>query len=128
MKKLIAFLTLLLCVSFTEMSAQTIRWQVTGNTMLQIRVNGVLKVDEVSSDAIGHTGIINVPAGASVYVFAYNTSFNSSATLEPIITEDDEWMIANSSADYDFLNEEHTGMQESFTMPDEVPMYVGMHS
>jgi len=135
MKKLIAFLTLLLCVSFAEMSAQTLRWEVLGNTSLKILVNGDLVVDSRSSNSNSQfpaygpqNGILTVAPGAYVEVFAYNTSFNSSAILEPIITEDDEWMITNSSADYNFTNEEHTALYEYFTMPNEIPMYIGMNS
>ena len=50
MKKLIFFLTLVLSVSFVEISAQThtIRWEVYQNSNLQIKVNGVNVLPTVS--------------------------------------------------------------------------------
>ncbi|MEN9908500.1 MAG: hypothetical protein RLZZ540_1649 [Bacteroidota bacterium] len=137
MKKLTVFFVLLLSFSFAEMSAQTIRWEVSGNTVLQIRVNGSLVVDSRScSDtytcppAYGpQYGVLTVATGANVEVYAYNTSGNLSATVMPIITEDEPWMIEQAvNNDYNFLNAEHTIFQEYFTMPDEYPMYVGVNS
>lgn len=138
MKKLIAFFTLLLCMSFSqEMSAQTVRWEVNGNTLLQISVNGTLVVNSRSNTwgescpaAYGSQyGSFDVAPGAQVVIVASNTSSNSSATIEPIITEDDPYMIGiGASIDYNFTNEEHTAIYEYFTMPEDVPMYVGVNS
>jgi len=136
MKKIIAFLTFLLCVSFTEISAQqTVRWEVHGNTSLEIRVNGAVVVDSRSSNfnsqfpAYGpQNGVLYVSSGAYVEVIAHNTSGNSSASLEPMITEDDEWMIANNATEYNFTNEDDTSLYEYFIMPVDIPMYVRMSS
>jgi hypothetical protein len=55
-------------------------------------------------------------------------SGNTSATVEPIIGEDDPYMIENAATnDYNFLNEEHTLLYESFTMPP-VDIYIEMKS
>lgn len=123
MKKLTVFLTLLMCVSFAEMSAQTIRWEVSGNATLQIRVNGITQLTASSSS----NGMITVAAGDFVEVIA--TSTVSNYPLVPIIAEDDSYMIERAAEnDYNFLNEEHTSLYEWFTMPDEIPMYIGMNS
>jgi len=124
MKKLIAFLTLLLCVSFTEISAQqTVRWEVSGYASLQIRVNGV---DQFPTWERSNNGVLDVPAGAFVEIIAGSSVGNY--PLEPIVNEDDEWMIENAIPDYNFTNEEHTSLYEWFTMPVDIPMYVKMHA
>lgn len=134
MKKLTVFFALLLCLSFAEMSAQTIRWEVYGNTTLQIFVNGINKVNVATSNYSSINGMLTVAAGDFaagdlIEVYSWNTSGNSSATVEPIIAEDGPEMIEfAASNDYNFLNEEHTLLYESFTMPDEIPMYIGMSS
>ena len=127
MKKLIVFFVLLLSVSFTDVSAQqTIRWEVSGYASFQIFINGILQPG-FSSPISNSSGVLNdVPAGAFVEIIASSSAGNYS--LEPIITEDDEWMIEHSSADYNFTNEEHTALYEWFTMPDDIPMYVKIHA
>lgn len=122
MKKLFYFLVLL-CLSFSAMSAQTVRWEVSGYASLQIRVNGI---DQFLTWESSNNGVLNVPAGAFVEIIAGSSAGNYS--IEPIITEDDEWMIEHSSADYNFTNEEHTALYEWFTMPDDIPMYVKIHA
>lgn len=135
MKKLTVFFALLLCLSFAEMSAQTIRWEVSGNTTLQIFVNGINKVNvATSSNYNSINGVLTVAggdfaAGDLIEVYSWNTSGNGSATVLPIITEDDPYMIERAAEnDYNFLNSEHTSLYEWFTMPDEIPMYIGMNS
>lgn len=137
MKKLTVFFVLLLCVSFAEVSAQTVRWEVTGNTWLKISVNGVVMVDSRSNSwgtscppAYGpQSGTFSAAAGDQVVIIASNTSGNTSAVIEPLITEDDPYMIENAQyTDYNFTNEEHTAIYEYFFMPDGVPMYVGVNS
>lgn len=123
MKKLTVLLTLLLFVSFVELSAQTVRWEVSGYASLQIRINGV---DYFSTPQTSSNGVINIAAGALVEIIAGSSVGNY--PLEPIINEDDEWMIENAIPDYNFTNEEHTGLYEWFNMPNDIPMYVRMHS
>ncbi|MGM8361535.1 hypothetical protein ACSV4D_06445 [Flavobacterium sp. ARAG 55.4] len=127
MKKLTVFLMLIFCVSFFELSAQqTIRWEVSGYATLQIRVDGVLQ-PEFSSPKTNSSGVLNdVPVGAFVEIIASSSVGNYS--LEPIINEDDEWMIEHAIPDYNFTNEEHTALYEWFTMPNDIPMYVKMHA
>ena len=116
-----------MCMSFGEISAQTIRWEVSGYATLQIRINGV---DQFSSPQTSSNGILNVDSGAFVEYIATSTVGNY--PLEPISTEDDQWMIeyaVNSEyIEYNFLNEEHTYLIESFTMPDEIPWYIRVHA
>lgn len=123
MKKLTVFFVLLLSFSFAEMSSQTVRWEVSGYASLQIRINGV---DQFSTPQTSSNGVIYVAAGALVEIIAVSSVGNY--PLEPIINEDDEWMIENAIPDYNFTNEEHTALQEWFTMPNDIPMYVSMHS
>jgi hypothetical protein len=125
MKKLTIFFVLLLSFSFAEISAQTVRWEVSGYASLQIRINGV-PAPGFSSPQTNSSGVINVAAGALVEIIAGSSVGNY--PLEPIINEDDEWMIENAIPDYNFTNEEHTALQEWFTMPNDIPMYVSMHS
>lgn len=124
MKKLTVFFVLLLSFSFAEMSAQTIRWEVSGYATLQIRVNGI---DQFSSPQSNTSGILNVAAGALVEYIGTSTVGNY--PLEPISSEDGPEMIEMAQYnDYYFSNPEHTLLEESFTMPDENPWYIRMSS
>lgn len=125
MKKFTVLFVLLFSVCFAEISAQTIRWEVSGYATLQIRINGI---DQFSSTQTSSNGILNVDSGAFVEYIATSTAGNY--PLEPISTEDDPWMIENAviNNEYNFLNEEHTYLIESFTMPNEIPWYIRMHA
>ena len=91
MKKLIAFLTLLLCVSFTEMSAQTVlRWSVNtdaGPASLKILINNVVVVDvNQAGGATPQSGIIT---GLDNDVITYYANSTGSAPFICASTETD---------------------------------------
>lgn len=113
---------LLMCVSFAEMSAQdqNLRWEISSDILLEIRVNGALVVNENSSG----NGEVLVPEGATVDVFVVSNFYY----LQPIISEDDPYMIELAAyADYNFTNEDQISLRESFVMPP-YGMYVWMRS
>lgn len=113
----------LLCTLFSELSAQTIRWEVSGYATLQISINGV---NQFSSPMTSSNGVIEVPPGAYVEIFGGSTLLNY--PLEPICCEDDESQILRGhEIEYNFLNEEQTALYEYLVMPD-LPWYINMHS
>lgn len=137
MKKLTVFFVLFLCVSFTDVSAQTVRWELFGNAKLEIRVNGTLMVNSTSNNGGSffappqsgpQYGEFTANSGDYVDIIAYDTTGNTSSIISPRITEDDPYMISRADEiDYIYTNEEHTAIHEYFTMPNEVPMYIGIN-
>lgn len=130
MKKLtVLFILLLSLFSFVEMSAQKIRYSVSRQTSLRILVNGIEKVNVSGTDiTFIENGELTVASNSSVEVFASSDSGNNTETLDAVISEDDPTMIEFArNNDYNYLNEEHTLLYESFAMPP-IDMYIEMKS
>lgn len=88
MKKLIAFLTVLMCVSFAQMSAQSVlRWSVAGPATLKILINDVVVVDvNQTGGATPQSGIIT---GLDNDVITYYANSTASAPFICASTETD---------------------------------------
>ncbi|MBA0883580.1 DUF2147 domain-containing protein [Flavobacterium undicola] len=125
MKKLTVFLTLLLCVCFTKMSAQSaeqiITWAVSGETHLEIYKSNI-KVVDVTSTGTLQTGAFTYTAEDEIEIYANTTGSNNNPLL-PVICEDN-YIGSGSNGffyepathdEYNFLNEEHTQLYESFS-------------
>jgi hypothetical protein len=125
MKKLTAFLILLMCVSFSEMSAQTtgqiITWSISGETHLKIYKSTELMVDVTSTGSL-QTGTFTYTSEDEIEIYA-NATGSSSNPLLPVICEDNYigsgpngfFYEPATHDDYNFTNEEHTELYESFT-------------
>ncbi|GGA65271.1 hypothetical protein GCM10008015_02530 [Flavobacterium palustre] len=129
MKKLTIFFVLLLSFFFVEMSAQqSIRWELTCQGSLEIRVNGVTKVNctVVGVNANGPTsGVISAEEGEVIEVFGTSTN----GTIHPIVVDDDSGMIESARqpyVEYDYYWPEYgiTNSYDTFIMPSGIDFYV----
>jgi len=127
MKKLTVFLTLLLCVCFSEMSAANypLIWDRSEGTYLTISVNGitVLNIGECTG-TVYENGVLMVPEGAFVEVFA-----NKCVAHHPLDVIVCEYGLREYGPfmDYNFLNEYNSRVYEWFTMPQDIEMYVSIN-
>jgi len=131
MKKLTIFLILLLCASFTQMSAQfQVRYEVDALCSLRILVNGSLTDGiyipaSTEPNATGlRTGTITVPEYATIEVFGIGRDY-----VVPVFTDDDPYVIESQKT---LVPEDYywpTNLNNTYSNSIDVPcdFFVGMY-